>query len=65
MRDCGKLLPEIYRLVDLYEYRWGKPVCILIRPPGGQPVTLEVLKRIVNTGESLIVGYSSCSQQVS
>jgi len=51
-------LKEIERLSEVYEQRWGSPVCLLIQPRGfTQERLVVVLERIIDTGESILVGY--------
>ena len=54
-----KVLVRIKELESLYELRWGKSVDYLALPKGvSQENLCLVLERIVNTGESVIVGWS-------
>ena len=51
-------MKRIYELSDLYEYRWGKEPDILAMPSTiDQRQLADVLERIVDTGESVMVGY--------
>ena len=51
-------LEEIEKLSILYEKNWGVPIDYMILPAGlTQEKLLVVLKRIVETGESVLVGY--------
>ena len=57
-------LDRIQELLDLYEYNWGQKLQIPTRPPGmHQGLMIETLKRIVETGESLLVGYNKIREQ--
>ena len=52
-------LEEIKKLSTIYEKTWGIPVDYTILPAGlSQEKLVAVLKRIVDTGESVLVGYS-------
>ena len=49
---------EIERLLPVYEHRWGKPLDWTVSPPRMTDTQFaKVLKRIVDTGESIVVGY--------
>lgn len=53
---------EIERLNKLYKERWQKEVDYTIMPPGmDQRKLVIILRRIVDTGESLLVGYHKVS----
>lgn len=48
-------------LMEKYEYNWGKKIEINYFPPSmTQEKFVVVLERIVETGESLLVGYEKC-----
>ena len=52
-------LEQIDILSDLYQYRWGKSLDYTIIPQNmTQEDLLIVLKRIVDTGESILIGYN-------
>ena len=52
-------LEEIEKLSNIYEKTWGVPVDYTILPAGlTQEKLVVVLKRIVDTGESVLVGYA-------
>ncbi len=54
-----KVLARIKELESLYELRWGKSVDYLALPKDvSQENLCLALERIVNTGESVIVGWS-------
>lgn len=54
-------MKRIQELSDLYEYRWGKEPDILAMPSTiDQRQLADVLERIVDTGESVMVGYDLC-----
>lgn len=52
-------MKKINELSELYEQRWGKEVDILALPSviNRQDRLAQILERIVDTGESVIVGY--------
>ncbi len=51
-------LKQINRLCDIYQYRWGKEVDYTVLPRAiTQEMLLLILERIVDTGESILVGY--------
>lgn len=55
--------PDIVKHLDtlcaLYKQRWGKDVDYTLLPRGiTQKKLVEVLERIVDTGESILVGYN-------
>lgn len=51
-------LKELNELCELYKYRWGKEVDYTILPKGiSQEKLVVILQRIVDTGESILVGY--------
>jgi hypothetical protein len=54
----GEALEEINELSSVYEKNWGIPVDYTILPAGlCQEKLVVVLRRIVDTGESVLVGY--------
>lgn len=51
-------MKKINELSELYEQRWGKEVDFLAMPSTiHQGQIAEILERIVDTGESIMVGY--------
>lgn len=61
MIDDGKYLQEVSKLRDLYYSCWGKEVDMLALPSGIDIV--KTLERIVDTGESPIVGWRKISEK--
>lgn len=60
-----EVLKQIKILEEQYEYNWGKKVDYIIQPKGMTRETLALtLERIVETGESLLVGYNKIKMQV-
>ncbi len=54
-------LEKIESLLQIYEENWGKQLDLLDRPSGmSQDDLANVLERIVETGESLLVGWEKC-----
>lgn len=52
------VLKQLDTLCALYRQRWGKDVDYTVLPKGiTQEKLVSVLERIVNTGESILVGY--------
>jgi hypothetical protein len=52
-------LQRLYELADLYKKRWGKEVDLtIITPRCSQETMVLVLERIVDTGESVLVGWN-------
>ena len=52
-------LEQMNALCEIYKYRWGKEVDYTILPRGiDQEKMVTVLERIVDTGESILVGYN-------
>lgn len=52
---------EIESLLEKYRYNWGKDVDLSIIIPGlTQEKLLIILRYIVETGDSLLVGYNKC-----
>ena len=61
MTDDRKNLERIEELTMYYEYNWGKKIELDSFPPGlTQEKYIVVLERIVETGESVLVGYNKC-----
>lgn len=56
-----KALDRIEYLSQKYEYNWGKKVVLDNIPPGmSQEKLVTVLEYIVETGESVLVGWNKC-----
>lgn len=52
-------LKKLDTLCALYKHRWGKDVDYTVLPRGiTQENLADVLERIVDTGESILVGYN-------
>ncbi len=52
-------LEQLNSLCELYKHRWGKEVDYTSLPRSiTQENLLVILKRIVDTGESILVGYN-------
>lgn len=52
-------LEQLNNLCKLYKHRWGKEVDSTILPHSiSQEKLLIILERIVDTGESILVGYN-------
>ena len=52
------MMQEIYKLCALYEKRWGKEVDYTGMPANiGQEKLLQILRIIVETGDSILVGF--------
>lgn len=66
--DCcmsEEVLKQIKILEEQYEYNWGKKVDYIILPKGmTQEILALTLERIVETGESLLVGYNKIKEQI-
>ena len=66
--DCclnEEMLKQIKILEEQYEYNWGKKVDYIILPKGMTLETLALtLERIVETGESILVGYNKIRAHV-
>lgn len=58
--DDGEYLNEVTKLCKLYYERWGKEVDCLALPAGINLV--QTLERIVDTGESPIVGWAKINE---
>lgn len=57
-------MQRIEELNKEYERRWGKPVDYLIKPAGlTQESLVIVLERIVDTGESILVGWNKIKKK--
>ena len=57
-------MQRIEKLNKEYERRWGKPVDYLIKPVGlTQESLVIVLERIVDTGESILVGWNKIKKK--
>ena len=57
-------LEKIKALEQKYKEVWGKCVDYTIIPKGlSQEKLVAVLERIINTGESILVGYEKIKQQ--
>lgn len=55
------VIEKLDTLRELYKYRWEKDVDYTILPSGmTQEDLVIVLERIVDTGESILVGYDKC-----
>ena len=53
------VLKQLDTLCALYKQRWGNDVDYTVLPKGiTQEKLVDVLERIVNTGESILVGYN-------
>lgn len=54
-------LKKIEKLLQTYEYNWGREPDLSYMPPGmSQEKLVVVLERIVETGESVLVGWKQC-----
>lgn len=54
-----RITERIHKFEQLYELRWGKPVDFLALPKNiSQENLCFVLEKIVNSGESILVGWS-------
>ena len=60
MIDDGEYINKLSELCRLYYNRWGKEVDLLTMPAGIDLV--KVLERIVDTGESPIVGWAKINE---
>lgn len=61
MINDGEYLERVSELCDLYNSRWGKEVDMLALPSGIDIV--KTLERIVDTGESPIVGWQKIKEE--
>ena len=56
-----KTLEKIEELSQKYKYNWGREIDLNCMPSGiTQEKLVVVLERIVETGESVIVGWNKC-----
>lgn len=55
MKDDGEFIFRVSELCKLYQSRWGKEVDLLALPAGID--IKQTLERIVDTGESPLVGW--------
>ena len=56
-----KTLEKIEELSQRYKYNWGREIDLNCMPSGiTQEKLVVVLERIVETGESVIVGWNKC-----
>lgn len=56
-----ELLEEIEELLQKYKYNWGREIDLNYIPSGmSQEKFVVVLERIVETGESVLVGWNKC-----
>ena len=54
-------LDKIEELLEKYKYNWGRKVDLNCMPFGiSQEKLIVVLERIVETGESVLVGWNKC-----
>ena len=61
MNNNLKNLEKIEELSKIYEYNWGKKIELNDIPKGlTQEKYIVVLERIIETGESVLVGYNKC-----
>lgn len=60
MIDDGAYLHQVSELCKRYHDRWGKEVDLLALPVGINIV--ETLERIIDTGESPIVGWAKINE---
>ena len=62
-----EVLKRLNELCDLYQKRWGKPVDF-VGVPGSpafkQENLVRILERIVDTGESIIVGFDKLRGEI-
>jgi hypothetical protein len=61
MNDDGMFLRRVSELCELYQSRWGSEVDLLALPSGID--IMETLERIVDTGESPIVGWKKIKEE--
>lgn len=61
MINDGEYLQKVSKLCSLYYSRWGKEVDMLALPSGIDIV--KTLERIVDTGESPIVGWQKINEK--
>ena len=56
-----KTLEKIEELSQKYKYNWGREIDLNCMPSGiTQEKLVVVLERIVETGESVLVGWNKC-----
>ena len=56
-----KTLEKIEELSQRYKYNWGREIDLNCMPSGiTQEKLVVVLERIVETGESVLVGWNKC-----
>lgn len=61
MNNNLKNLEKIEEFSKIYEYNWGKKIELNDIPKGlTQEKYIVVLERIIETGESVLVGYNKC-----
>ena len=54
-------LEKVEELLEKYKFNWGKEVNLNCMPSGiSQEKFIVVLERIVETGESVLVGWNKC-----
>ena len=54
-------LEKVEELLEKYKFNWGKEVNLNCMPSGiSQEKLVVVLERIVETGESVLVGWNKC-----
>ena len=54
-------LEKVEELLEKYKFNWGKEVDLNCMPSGiSQEKFIVVLERIVETGESVLVGWNKC-----
>ena len=59
-----KAMLRICELTDLYKKRWGKEVDLSFHPPGlTQEKLVNVLELIVDTGDSVLVGWNKLNSK--
>lgn len=60
-----KAMRQIEELSTLYEQRWGKSPDFMIRPPKcSQEMLVQILALIVDTGDSILIGWEKLNQSV-
>ena len=60
-----EMMQEAIKLGKLYESRWGKEVDFVGMPPNlGQHNLLLVMRLIVDTGDSVLVGYQKIKKLI-
>ena len=54
-------MEKVEELLEKYKFNWGKEVDLNCMPSGiSQEKFIVVLERIVETGESVLVGWNKC-----